>query len=144
MTNSKSDFSPAQLKFQELFVGTLIYAVVLGFFSDYTSIVYAKSFSTIFLAAVLLEVLTFLTFGLKRHVVKSLKQSAKYSGVGFVGFAIWLIMFFSKFVFVWAIDAAFQDNMNVSGFIGILAVVACATIIHRVAGMIFAKLGNNS
>jgi hypothetical protein len=65
MTNSKPDFSPAQLKFQELFVGTLIYAVVLGFFNDYTSIVYAKSFSTIFLAAVLLEALTFLTFELK-------------------------------------------------------------------------------
>jgi hypothetical protein len=43
-------------------------------------------------------------------------------------------MFFSKFVFVWAIDAAFQENMNVSGFIGILAIVACTTIIHRACG----------
>lgn len=71
MTNSKPDSSPAQLRFQELFVGTLIYAIVLGFFNDYTDIVYAKSFSTIFLAAFLLEVLTFLTFSLKRYVVKS-------------------------------------------------------------------------
>ena len=51
-----------QLYFKDIFVGALIYAVTLGFFNDYTSIVEAKSFSTIFYGAVVLEILTFLTF----------------------------------------------------------------------------------
>ena len=50
--NAKSDtLNSHQLLFQEIFIGTLIYAVVLGFFNDYTNIVSAKSFSTIFLLA---------------------------------------------------------------------------------------------
>lgn len=142
MKEQASIFTPAQDAFRELFVGTLIYAVVLGFFNDYTRLVYAKSFSTVFLAAMLLEVLTYLTFGLKRRVVKSLKLSSNYSGVAFVGFAIWLIMFLSKFVFVWAIDVVFQDSMNVSGFVAILAIVACVTAIHRLANLVFIKLGH--
>ena len=39
--NESRSFSPRQLLFKELFVGTLVYAIVLGFFDDYTSIVEA-------------------------------------------------------------------------------------------------------
>ncbi|WP_207843499.1 hypothetical protein [Williamsia soli] len=58
MTSEDRPFNSKQLAFKELFVGALIYAVVLGFFNDYTSLVYATSFSTIFFAAIVLEILT--------------------------------------------------------------------------------------
>ena len=50
--NEPRSFTARQLLFKELFVGTLIYAVVLGFFDDYTSIVEARSFSYVCLAAI--------------------------------------------------------------------------------------------
>jgi len=74
MVNKINNFSSKQLLFQEIFIGTLIYVAVLGFFNDYTSVVYAKSFSTIFYASVILEILTFLAFQLKSQIILWLKD----------------------------------------------------------------------
>lgn len=73
MQDKKHNLNNKQLIFEEMFVGTLIYAVVLGFFNDYTDIFYAKSFSTIFLCALVMQILTFLTFELKNRVIAWLK-----------------------------------------------------------------------
>lgn len=135
-------FNFKQLIFKELFVGTLIYAVVLGFFNDYTSIVYAKSFSTIFYAAFVLELLTFGAFYIKGEIVERLKkhQGTIYRFMTF--FFVWLVMFISKFVFIWAIDFTFGDNMNINGFFGILAIALCVTVVSKLADFIFVKLGD--
>jgi len=73
MTAKKDVFNSRQLLYEEMFVGTLIYAVVLGFFNDYTAMVQADSFSTIFLASIVLQVLTYYTFALKRRVLELIK-----------------------------------------------------------------------
>ncbi len=142
--NSKiGALSPRQLAFQELFVGTLIYAVVLGFFNDYTSIVSARSFSTIFFASVLLEVLTYLVFQLKNTIIAWLKnrQGTVYKILMF--FCVWLVMFLSKFVFIWALDLVFDDYIIINGFFGILFVVLCVTITQRLANKTFVSLGDD-
>ena len=138
-----SNFTPRQLLFKEIFVGTLIYAVVLGFFNDYTNIVDAKSFSTIFLAAVVLEILTYLAFLLKKKVIAYLAdhKGAIYRVAMF--FSVWLIMFFSKFIFIGAIDLVFGDNITIYGFFGILFVVLGVTIVHKLAEHVFKKLGTS-
>jgi len=124
-------------------VGTLIYSVVLGFFNDYTNIVAAKSFSTIFLAALVMQVLTYLTFMLKDAVVGwfSPRQGKKYKLA--MVFCVWFIVFSSKFVFLWALDWAFGHNIDISGFLGILAVIACTTVFTKLADYTFIKLGND-
>jgi hypothetical protein len=131
-----------QLAFQELFVGTLIYAVVLGFFNDYTNIVDAKSFSTIFLASIILEVLTFLTFKIKELSTNKFKDKSEFKYKIARFFNVWLIMFLSKFVFVWVIDLIFTNNININGFFGILLVVATVTILHRLAYYTYKLLGD--
>jgi hypothetical protein len=139
-----SIFNSRQLLFKELFVGTLIYAVVLGFFNDYTSIVYAKSFSTIFYAAIVLEVLTYLVLVLKDEAIKWLvdRNGIIYRIMMF--FCVWLIMFLSKFIFIWSIDLIFGDYININGFFGVLILVFAVTVIHKTADKVFAKLGDNS
>lgn len=126
-----------------MFVGTLIYAVALGFFNDYTSIVRADSFSTIFAAAIVLQILTYYTFKLKGWLLGRLRgrEGALYGFLRF--FCLWLIMFSSKFVFVWVVDLIFGDAINIYGFFGILAVVASVTIAGKLADLVFAKLGEN-
>ncbi len=125
-------------------MGTFIYAVVLGFFNDYTTIVSARSFSTIFFASVVLEILTYLVFQLKNSIIAWLKDrdGLKYRIAMF--FCVWLVMFTSKFVFIWALDVFFDDYIIINGFFGILLVVISVTIIHKLAYMVFRRLGENN
>ncbi len=132
-----------QLYFKELFVGTLIYAVVLGFFNDYTSIVYSQSFSTIFFASLVLEILTFLVFQLKHGLVARFNERENPPHKALLIFIIWFIMFSSKFVFVWTVDLFFGDAVTINGFFGILAVALSVTVIHKCADVIFIKLGDS-
>lgn len=143
MQSSTAVFNSRQLLFKELFVGTLIYAVVLGLFNDYTSIVYAKSFSTILLTAITLEILTCLAFQLKSQIIVWLKSREGVLYLVLMFFCVWLVMFLSKFVFVWAIDMIFDNNMNINGFFGVLLVVLCVTIIHKIADILFKRLGDD-
>lgn len=143
MTSVKDILTPRQLAFQEIVIGTLIYSVVLGFFNDYTNIVWAKSFSTIFFAAIILELLTFATFGLKRRTVVWLKSKQHKAHRLLLPLCVWLIMFLSKFVFVWALNVVFGGYIAINGFFGILLVVLCVTISQRLAYLVFHSLGKN-
>lgn len=142
MQDSIQPYNQKQLAFKELFTGTLIYAVVLGFFNDYTDIVWAKSFSTIFFASILLEILTYLTFLLKHRIINWLKhrKGAIYRFLMF--FSVWLVLFLSKFVFVWAMDFVFGVYISIEGFFGILLIVILVTIISKLADQAFTKLGD--
>jgi hypothetical protein len=108
--------------FKDVFVGTFIYAVTLGFFNDYTAIVEARSFSTIFYASIVLEILTFLAFMLKGKIIGQLKDREGLFYKAMMFFCVWLVMFLSKFVFIWVIDSIFGANMSIHGFFGILFV----------------------
>ncbi len=143
MKSKNKIFNAKQLLFQEMFIGTLIYAVVLAFFNDYTAIVDARSFSTIFFASIVLEVLTYLAFLIKGRIVAWLinREGAIYRALMF--FCVWLVMFLSKFVFIWAIDSIFGNYISINGFFGILFVVLCVTIIHKLAYLVFKRLGDN-
>ena len=134
-------FNSRQLLFKELFVGTLIYAVVLGFFDDYTSIVEARSFTYVFLAAVVLEVLTWAALAVKSSIVGHLRHRDSRAAVVLMALGVWLVMFTSKFVFIWAIDVVFGDDVDINGFFGIFAVALLATVVHRLADLVFVRLG---
>lgn len=134
-------FNSKQLLFQEVFVGTLVYITVLGFFSDYTDIVYAKSFSTIFFASIVLEILTYLAFQVKGLIIAWLKDRTGSLYRMLMFFSVWLVMFLSKFIFIWTLDFIFGNYITIKGFFGILLVVLCVTIIHKLAYKIFIKLG---
>lgn len=141
MKYTGSNFSPQQLAFQELFIGTLIYVAVLGLFNQYTTIVYANNFSTILFASVVLQILTYAAFWLKGRIVSWLKDKEGKAYRILMFFCVWMVMFTSKFVFIWVLDIIFGAYIRVNGFFGILLVVACVTLVHRVAYQIFHRLG---
>jgi hypothetical protein len=126
-----------QQVFTEMVVGTLIYVVVLGFFRDYTDIVTANTFSTIFLAALVLQVLTYLTFLLKKRIIAWLKDKPGLVYRLLMFFCVWLVMFLSKFVFIAVLDLLFSQYIYVHGFFGILVVVLSVTILHKLANYTF-------
>jgi len=132
--------SRAQRFLREMFVGTLIYAVVLGFFNDYTDILDTTSYSVTFALAFVMQVLTYLTLLLKKWVVGRFKTlDGPAARVGVV-LAVWAIMFFSKFVFLAVIDAVFTSEVEVSGFVGLMIVIVVMMVVQKMADVVYAKL----
>lgn len=129
--------------FREWTSGTLIYAVVMGFFNDYTDFLHVESFSTVFLAALVMQALTFATFGLKKVVTRWYRgRSGSGTGTKIAhGLSIWAIMFFSKFVFLGVINIVFGSTVEISSFIGLVLIIAVMVIFSRLIEVIERKLG---
>lgn len=123
-----------------MLVGTLLYSVVIGFFNDYTNILHTRSYSITFALAVVLQLLTFATFEVKKLVVKQTNKFNGPQGKFALVFGVWLVLFFSKFVFLWAIGVVFKDSVELTGFINILIVVATMTLAQRLLQYIDTKL----
>jgi hypothetical protein len=115
---------------------------VLGFFDDYTSIVVATSFSSVFLAAIVLEVLTCAFIAVKDAIVGHLRHRGTRRAIALMAVGVWFVLFSSKFVFIWAIDLVFGDDVNIDGFFGIFAVALLVTVAHRSADIVFLRLGD--
>ncbi len=133
--------SPKQDLFREMVLGTLLYSVVLGFFNDYTDILSTKSYSTTFAVAIVMQLLTYATFLLKDVIVTKLKQKENVKKA-YIAFSIWLIMFFSKFIFLAVLDFIFGDNIEISGFIGLLLIIICLTVAQKIVQTIYKKLAD--
>jgi hypothetical protein len=119
------ELSLKQELFKNMFVGILLYSVVLGFFNDYTDILHTKSYSTTFSLAIVLQILTYYTLAFK-DIVKNWYKNKNYPwGKAGLVFVIWLIIFFSKFIFLAIISFIFKEYVTISGFIGLLIIIIC-------------------
>ncbi|MBP7820640.1 hypothetical protein KA025_01480 [Candidatus Saccharibacteria bacterium] len=131
-----------QVLFQNMFVGILLYTVVLGFFNDYTDILHTGTYSVTFMVAVVMQILTYLTFALKDQVVNWFKKKGESYNKLALALSIWAIMFFSKFVFLGAISVIFKDEVEISGFVGLLLIIASLTIAQKIVEEVYEKLGS--
>jgi hypothetical protein len=128
--------------FRDMFVGVLLYSVVLGFFNDYTNILHTGTYSTTFLLAIVMQILTYLTFLVKDKVVDWYNRSEQPKNKFWLVFGVWLVIFLSKFIFLWTIELVFSGVVEVSGFLGIMMIVVILTIAQKLVEMIYTKLGN--
>lgn len=130
-----------QTIFREMVLGTLLYAVVLGFFADYTDFLSVKSYSTTFLAAILLQILTYLTLGLKTWIIAKFRGKTGAAHRTALVLSVWLVMFLSKFVFLWALDIAFSPNFQISGFAGLVLIILTMLVAQQLIDLVYRKLG---
>jgi tellurite resistance protein TehA-like permease len=126
--------------FQEMVLGTLVYSVVLGFFEDHTEILKTWSYSITFLVAIVLQILTYLTFQLKRVVVRHFKNKEGRRYKVALVFGVWLILFLSKFVFLAVIDVVFGEAVEISGFVGLMAIIISMTAIKMIIDQVYRRL----
>ena len=123
-------------------LGTLVYAVVLGFFNDYTTILSTSSYSITFLVAIVMQLLTYLTLLLKKKVANHFKQkNGTFSKVALI-LSVWLILFLSKFIFLAVIDFIFGQYVQISGFVGLLAIILTMTIAKQLIDYVFNALAD--
>ena len=123
-------------------LGILVYAAVLGFFNDYTDILDTKSYSTTFLVAIVLQVLTYLTLLVKKRVASSFKHKPGAGNKAGLVLGVWLVLFLSKFVFLAAIDAIFGSSVEISGFVGLMAIIVTMTLAKELIDIGFNKLAD--
>ena len=129
-----------QALFQNMFVGVLLYTVVIGFFNDYTDVLSTESYSTTFLVSVVMQLLTYATFALKDKIKLFYKNKQGKFVTPALVFSIWLVLFFSKFIFLAVLDFIFGEQVEFSGFIGIFVVIICLTILQKLSEFIYKKL----
>jgi hypothetical protein len=133
--------SNRQRIFKDWTMGTLLYAVVMGFFNDYTDFLDIDSFSTLFLAALVMQALTYATLGLKKWVVAWHRARPQPSNFGLI-LSVWAIMFFSKFVFLEVIDIIFGDAVQISGFVGLVLIIATMVVASQIIDQIDRRLAD--
>ena len=124
-------------------LGTLVYSVVLGFFNDYTDILQTRSYSVTFSVAIVMQILTYATFQLKDMVVGHFKNRTGPINKPALAFSVWLIMFFSKFVFLGVISFIFSSSVYISGFVGLLVIIICMTVAKQLINYTYDKLGDD-
>jgi hypothetical protein len=115
--------SRKQLFFRDMVMGTLLYAVVLGLFNDYTEVIHIESFSFIVVTAFVLQLLTSATFAIKRRIVSRFKAGKGNERPALLIGIIWMLMFGSKFVFLAAIEIMLGHAVTVSGAFGLMAII---------------------
>lgn len=111
----------------DLIISTLIYSVVLGFFADYTNLINTPSYSTTFLTAVVMSLLVYPTFELKKYLAKHFRERGNKT---LMVLSVWAVMFVSKFVFLWVLDIIFGEYLEIRGFVSILLIVMIATVLQ--------------
>ena len=125
--------SNRQRVFLLYFVGALVDLVVLGLFDEYSDRVFVDSFTTMLLAAIVLQLLLKATIAVEHKVAAYWKAKAKSGFNTFMRyFCAWLVLFGSKFVILEALSFAFAKDVHFSGvFHGIvwLIIVVVAMVV---------------
>jgi F0F1-type ATP synthase membrane subunit a len=131
-----------QKLFREMLIGTLIYSVVIGFFNDYTNVIDTKSYSITFSLALVLQFLTLITIFIKNKVVNYSKNHTGNKAKAILVLGVWVISFFSKFIFLWVIGIIFGDSVEIEGFVNIFLIVLVMLAIQKIVEFIDKSLGD--
>jgi hypothetical protein len=93
----------------------LIDLTVLGFFAEYWSLVYIESFSIIFLAAVILQILLKITIVIEHKLASFFKDKPGITPKIFRFFTSWAVLFISKFIILYILNVLLGDKFVFSG-----------------------------
>lgn len=135
MASITHDFLPAeatlpsdrQRLFLLFFTGTLIDLVVLGLFAEYSDKVIVDTFTTLLLAAVVMQFLLKATIAVEHRVLARFKGKSGKAWTALKFFVAWLILFGSKFVILEALTLVFGDRVRFEGlWHGIIWLIAVA------------------
>lgn len=137
--------SNRQRVFLLYFVGALVDLVVLGLFDEYSDRVFVDSFTTMLLAAIVLQFLLKATIAVEHKVAAYWKAKAKSGFNTFMRyFCAWLVLFGSKFVILEALSFAFAKDVHFSGvfhgIVWLIIVVVAMVVAEELVVRLYRKL----
>jgi hypothetical protein len=134
-----------QRLFLRYFFGTLIDLVVLGLFNEYWEHVQIPSFTTMLLAAVLLQFLLKLTIAIEHQVGAFFKARSGGFMTFMRYFGTWLVLFGSKLLMLWALGFVFGDKVHfggaMHGVVALIAVVVAMLVAEELVLRIYRRIG---
>ena len=137
-------YSDRQRLFLLYFVGALVDLVVLGLFNEYSEKVYVASFTTMLLAAVVLQLLLKGTIAVEHWVASHFKGKTGAGWKTLRFFCAWLVLFGSKFVILEALSLAFSEDVQfhgwLHGIIWLIIVVVTMVIVEELVVRFYRKL----
>ena len=136
--------SDRQRLFLLYFVGALVDLVVLGLFDEYSEKVFVDTFTTMLLAAIVLQLLLKATIAVE-HKVAAYFKSKPGGFMKFMRFfCAWLVLFGSKFVILEALSFAFGHNVKfegvLHGIVWLIIVVVTMIIAEEIVVRIYRRL----
>ena len=133
-----------QRLFLLFFTGTLIDLVVLGLFAEYSDKVYVDSFTTMLLAAVVLQLLLKVTIAAEHRVLARFKGKTGAAWKAAKFFTAWLILFGSKFVILEALSFVFEKDVHfegvLHGLVWLIIVVVTMVVVEELVVRFYRKL----
>ena len=136
--------SDRQRLFSRHFTGALIDLAVLGLFDEYSSKVHVYDFTTMLLAAILLQALLQLTIVAEHKILHLFdgKTGAAWKAAKY--FTAWVILFGSKFVILEALARVFGDKVKFEGafhgLVWLIIVVVTMVVAEEIVVRIYRKL----
>ena len=136
--------SNRQRLFLLYFVGALVDLVVLGLFDEYSDKVFVESFTTMLLAAIVLQFLLKGTIAVEHWVASHFTGKAGGWWKALRFFCAWLVLFGSKFVILEALDFAFGDAVQfegiLHGIVWLIIVVVTMVIVEELVVRLYRRL----
>ena len=133
-----------QRLFMLFFVGALVDLVILGLFDQYSENVHVDTFTTMVLAAIVLQFLLKLTIVVEHRILAKFKGKAGAAWTGLKFFVAWLILFGSKFVILEALALVFGDNVQFHGLwhgiVWVIAVAVTMVVVEELVVRFYRKL----
>jgi hypothetical protein len=152
MSANSEDLMPAasripsdrQRLFLLYFVGALVDLVVLGLFDQYSDKVFVDTFTTMLLAAIVLQLLLKATIAVEHKVAAYFKAKAGGFWKFMRFFCAWLVLFGSKFVILEALALAFGEDVKfegvLHGIVWLIIVVVTMVIAEEIVVRFYRKL----
>ena len=145
MPQSAYEPTNKQRLFARYLMAILIDLAILNFFVEYSGKVFVDSFTTSFLAAIVLQILLKVTIVCEHWVMDWFKARG---GGGFMTFlkyfCAWLILFGSKFVILEALTFVFGKDIHFEGLwhgiIWLIIVVVTMVIVEDLIVRLYRKL----
>jgi len=136
--------SDRQKLFLRHFTGALIDLAVLGLFDEYSSKVHVYDFTTMLLAAILLQALLQLTIVAEHRILHLFDGKTGVAWKGAKYFTAWLILFGSKFVILEALSFVFGDKVKfegvLHGLVWLIIVVVTMVVVEELVVRIYRRL----
>lgn len=142
-TRRGSTITPAQRYYADFMMDVLVYTVVLNLFVEYADAIVIDSFTVSLLTAIVMKLMIDLINALVRRVKGYF--DAKEGNVPRVlfGLSAWAIMFASKILILLVVQVIFEEDVDLGGFVDVLALVIAMMAARRLSTAVYVRLGGS-
>jgi len=122
----------------------LVYIIVLNLFVEHSDVIVIDSFSISILTAVLLKLLLDVIVSAEHRVSDFFKRRHRPIAKVLRIFAVWLILFLSKFLILEVVDFVFGDHVELGGFFLVAILVIAMMVARQGLESVYQRLGTNT